>query len=390
MSIRVKNNIHWVGKIDWELRKFHGDEYSTHRGSTYNSYLIKEEKTAIFDTVWVPFAEEYVRNLSLEIGLNKIDYVIAPHAEIDHSGALPELMRHIPDTPIYCTKNGVKSLKGHYHQDWNFNIVKTGDRLSLGEKELIFVEAPMLHWPDSMFCYLTEDNVLFSNDAFGQHYASEYMFNDLVDQNELFNECIKYYANILTPFSSLVTKKIKEVLSFNLPLDIICTSHGIIWRDKPEQIVEKYQENQIAIIYDTMWNGTRVMAEKIANGISDADKEVNVKLFNLAKTDKNDVITEIFKSKAILIGSPTINRGILVSVAGILEEIKGLQFKNKKAAAFGCYGWSGESTKIISENLKTAGFETVDDGIKAMWNPDNENITKCVEYGRQFAAKVHV
>jgi flavorubredoxin len=187
------------------------------------------------------------------------------------------------------------------------------------------------------------------------------------------------------------------VLSFNLPLDIICTSHGIIWRDKPEQIVEKYlkwadnyQENQIAIIYDTMWNGTRVMAEKIASGISDSDKEVNVKLFNLAKTDKNDVITEIFKSKAILVGSPTINRGILVSVAGILEEIKGLQFKNKKAAAFGCYGWSGESTKIISENLKTAGFELVDDGIKAMWNPDNENITKCVEYGRQFAAKVHL
>jgi flavorubredoxin len=228
-----------------------------------------------------------------------------------------------------------------------------------------------------------------------QHYASEYMFNDLVDQNELFNECIKYYANILTPFSPLVTKKIKEVLSFNLPLDVICTSHGIIWRNKPEQIVEKYlkwsddyQENQITILYDTMWNGTRVMAEKISTGINAADKEVNIKLFNLAKTDKNDVITEIFKSKAILMGSPTINRRILVSVAGILEEIKGLQFKNKKAAAFGCYGWSGESTKIISESLKDAGFEVVDDGIKAMWNPDNENITKCIEYGRQLTAKI--
>jgi flavorubredoxin len=304
-------------------------------------------------------------------------------------------MSHIPDTPIYCTKNGVRSLKGHYHKDWNFKVVKTGDRLSLGQKELIFIEAPMLHWPDSMFCYLTKDNILFSNDAFGQHYASEYMFNDLVDQNELFNECIKYYANILTPFSSLLTKKIKEVLSFNLPLDIICTSHGIIWRDKPEQIIERYlkwadnyQENQITIIYDTMWNGTRVMAEKIANGINDGDKEVNVKLFNLSKTDKNDVITEIFKSKAILLGSPTINRGILVSVAGILEEIKGLQFKNKKAAAFGCYGWSGESTKIISDYLTSAGFELVDGGVKAMWNPDNENVNKCVEYGKLFAGKV--
>ena len=395
MSFNVKNNIYWVGKIDWELRKFHGDEYSTHRGSSYNSYLIKEEKVALFDTVWRPFAGEFVENLTHEIDLNKIDFVIASHAECDHSGALPELMHLIPDTPIYCTKNGVKSLKGHYHQDWNFQVVKTGDKLSLGKKELIFVEAPMLHWPDSMFCYLSADNVLFSNDAFGQHYASEFMFNDLVDQNELAIECIKYYANILTPFSPLVTKKIKEVLAFNLPLDMICTSHGIIWRERPEQIVEQYltwadnyQENQITIIYDTMWNGTRVMAEKIADGIKEADNEVNVKLFNLAKSDKNDVITEIFKSKAILVGSPTINRGILVSVAGMLEEIKGLKFKNKKAAAFGCYGWSGESIKLISENLTSAGFDLVDEGLRTMWNPDNESTIKCIEYGKAFAASI--
>ena len=395
MSLSIKNNVYWVGKIDWELRKFHGNEYSTHRGSTYNSYLIREDKIALIDTVWAPFSKEFIANLAKEIDLDKIDFIIANHAEIDHSGALPELMRHIPSTPIYCTKNGVKSLKGHYHQDWNFNVVKTGDRLSLGQKELVFIEAPMLHWPDSMFCYLTEDNILFSNDAFGQHYASEYMFNDLVDQSELFNECIKYYANILTPFSPMVIKKIKEVLGFNLPLDIICTSHGVIWRNRPEQIVERYldwadnyQENQISIIYDTMWNGTRVMAEKIAKGIKEGDKEVNVKLFNLAKRDKNDVITEVFKSKAIIVGSPTINRGILVSVAGILEEIKGLKFNNKKAAAFGCYGWSGESVKVINAILKESGFNIVDEGLRVMWNPDNESMARCFEYGRQFALNV--
>jgi flavorubredoxin len=396
MSICVKNNILWVGKIDWELRKFHGNEYSTHRGSTYNSYLIKENKTALIDTVWMPFAKEFVENLSRDIDLNSIDYVIANHAEIDHSGALLELMRKIPDTPIYCTKNGVKSLKGHYHQNWNFQVVKTGDRLSLGSKELVFVEAPMLHWPDSMFCYLTKDNVLFSNDAFGQHYASELMFNDLVDQTELYQECIKYYANILTPFSPLVTKKINEVLSLNLPVDIICTSHGIIWREQPAQIIEKYlawadsyQENQITIIYDTMWSGTRIMAEKIAKGIGSVDNEVVVKIFNLAKTDKNDVITELFKSKAILVGSPTINRGILVSVAGILEEMKGLKFKNKKAAAFGCYGWSGEAIQAISQSLKASGFDLMDDGIKALWNPDQENMDKCIDYGKHFAVAVN-
>ncbi len=395
MSFRVKNNVHWVGKIDWELRKFHGDEYSTHKGSSYNSYLVKEEKVALIDTVWTPYAKEYVKNLQQEIDLEKIDYIIACHGENDHSGSLPELMRHIPDVPIYCTKNGVKSLKGLYHQDWNFHVVKTGDKLSLGSKEFVFVEAPMLHWPDTMFVYLTGDEILFSNDGFGQHLASEDMFNDLVDQHELMEECIKYYANILTPFSPMVTKKINEVLGFNLPLDMICTSHGVIWRDNPAQIVkqylqwaESYQENQITLLYDTMWNSTRVMAEQIAAGIRDADPMITVKLYNLAKTDKNDVITEVFKSKAILMGSPTVNNGILVAVAGVIEEIKGLKFKNKKAAAFGSYGWSGEAVKIINEKLEGSGFDIVDEGLRLSWSPDEGSKNKCREYGREFVSKL--
>ena len=392
MKLHIKSNVSWVGKVDWELRKFHGNELSTHRGSTYNSYLIEEEKIALIDTAWALFAREYVSNLGNVIDLKKIDYIIANHAETDHSGALPELMSCIPGTPIYCTANGIKSLKGHYHQDWNFHAIKTGERLSLGKKELIFIEAPMLHWPDSMFCYLTGDNILFSNDAFGQHYASEFRFNDLVDKEELMAEAIKYYANILTPFSTFVDKKIKEVLSFNLPVDIICTSHGTIWRDNPAQIIEqylkwanKYKENQITIVYDTMWNGTRIMAENIANGIKQADQKVDVKLYNIAKSDKNDVITEIFKSKAILVGSPTINRGILTAVAGLLEEIKGMKFQDKKAAAFGCYGWSGESVKVISQNLESAGFQVVDGGIMSLWNPDDKSIEACIEYGKKVA-----
>ena len=209
MGVKIKNNVFWVGKVDWELRKFHGEEYSTHRGSSYNAYIIKEEKVVLIDTVWQPFAQEFISDP--DVDLDSIDYIIANHAEIDHSGGLPELMKRIPDTPVYCTANGVKSLKGHYHADWDFNVVKTGDKLSLGPKELIFIEAPMLHWPDSMFCYLTKDNILFSNDAFGQHYATENLFNDLVDKCELFTEAIKYYANILTPFSRLVAQKIDEL-----------------------------------------------------------------------------------------------------------------------------------------------------------------------------------
>lgn len=394
MKVKVKNNIDWVGKIDWELRQFHGDEYSTHKGSTYNSYLIKEEKTVLIDTVWEPFAEEYVNNLKKEIELSEIDFIVANHAEIDHSGALPLLMEEIPDTPIYCTSNGIKSLKGHYHKDWDFRQVKTGDKLDIGDKELIFIEAPMLHWPDSMFCYLTGDNVLFSNDAFGQHYASEKIFNDLVDQNELFNECIKYYANILTPFSPLVKKKIEEFVSLGLPLDIICTSHGVIWRNDPLRIVKKYmewsdnyQEDQITILYDTMWNGTRAMAEHIAKGIGIEDKNTVVKLYNTAKSDKNDVITEVFKSKGIVLGSPTINKGILTSLAGILEEIRGLGFKKKKGAVFGTYGWSGESPAILKKLLEGADFDVIGDGIKALWNPDEKALEECREYGRKIAAE---
>jgi flavorubredoxin len=292
-------------------------------------------------------------------------------------------------------QNGAKILKGLYHQDWNFQLVKTGDKLSLGAKELIFVEAPMLHWPDSMFTYLTGDEVLFSNDGFGQHLASEFMFNDRVDQAELYQEAIKYYANILTPFSPMVIKKIKEVLSLNLPLDMICTSHGVIWRDNPAQIVEKYllwadnyQENQITILYDTMWDSTRVMAEEIAAGIREGDDQVTVKLYNLAKTDKNDAITEVFRSKAILLGSSTINNGILVSVAALLEEMKGLKFKNKKAGAFGSYGWSGEAVKLLSAKLADAGFEVLDEGVRVIWAPGEEGARSCREYGKTFAGKL--
>ncbi|MDD2466262.1 MAG: anaerobic nitric oxide reductase flavorubredoxin [Desulfobulbus sp.] len=395
MGILVKNNIWWVGKVDWEIRKFHGEEYSTHRGSSYNSYLVRDEKTVLIETVWTPFAKEFVDNLQKEIDLNTIDYIIVNHAESDHSGALPELMRLIPDTPIYCTANAVKSLKGHYHQDWNFRTVKTGDRLNIGSKDLIFIEAPMLHWPDSMFCYLTEENVLFSSDAFGQHYATEHLFNDLVDQTELFQECIKYFANILTPFSAFVDRKIKEFVSLNVPLEMICTSHGVIWRDNPLQIVTKYvewasdyQENQITIIYDTMWDGTRKMAEAIARGISAEDKDVTVKIFNAARSDKNDIISEVFKSKAIMVGSPTINKGILSAIAGILEEIRGLGFKNKKAAAFGAYGWSGESVAMITERLQAGGFEIIDGGLKELWNPDGQSLAHCVAFGQEFGKQM--
>ena len=393
MSFKINDRVRWVGKTDWELRRFHGEEYSTHRGSSYNAYLVEDERIALIDTVWQPFAAEFVEKLQQEVDLDRIDYIVANHAEIDHSGALPELMKRIPGTPIYCTANGIKSLRGHYHQDWNFVPVKTGDRLNLGQRELIFVEARMLHWPDSMFSYLTGDNILFSNDAFGQHYASEFRYNDQVDSAELFQEAIKYYANILTPFSRLVELKIGEVVQLNLPISMICPSHGIIWRDNPLQIVSKYlewakdyRENQVTIVYDTMWNSTRKMAEAIGQGIQAVRPEATVKLFNSARADKNDLITEVFKAQVLLAGSPTINRGMLSSMAAILEEIRGLGFQQKRAAAFGSYGWGGEAVKMIGAKLAEAGFELINDGLKSSWVPDAAALEACRDFGERVAA----
>lgn len=252
----------------------------------------------------------------------------------------------------------------------------------------------MLHWPDTMFSYMSGENILFSNDGFGQHFASESLYNDMVDKGALYEEATKYYANILAPFSPMVRRKIDEVLGMNLPIDMICPSHGLIWRDHPEQIVEQYrkwadnyQENQVSIVYDTMWNSTRRMAETIAEGLKEADPGVTVKLFNASKSDKTDIVTEVFRSKAIVMGSPTVNNGYLYAIAGILELIKGAKFKNKKAAAFGSYGWSGEALALINGELKDAGFDVVDEGRRINWVPDESALDEMRAYGRILAAK---
>ena len=390
MHKKISEKIYWVGKTDWELKKFHGDEFTTRKGSSYNSYLIRDKKTVLIDTVWLPYDREFVNNLKKEVNLKEIDYIIIQHGEVDHSGALIELMEEIPNTPIYCTNNAVKSLKGQYHKEWNFVTVKTGDKLNIGENTLTFIEAPMLHWPDTMFTYMDKEEILFSNDGFGQHLASEFLYADEVDEADLFNQALTYYANILAPFGMMVKMKINEILNMNLPIKMICPSHGLIWRKNPMQIVEKYlewannyKENQVTIIYDTMWNSTRLMAEKIAEGITNADKNVQVKIMNTAKDDKTEVLTEVFKSKIIIVGSPTVNNGYLHSIAGILEMIKGMKLKEKKAVAFGSYGWSGEAVKLITEELKKAGFEIINDGLKMLWKPDEEMSQECVKFGEK-------
>jgi flavorubredoxin len=393
MVTELAKGVYWVGVVDWGIRHFHGFELSTHRGTTYNSYLIVDEKTVLVDTVWDPFMDQLMDNIRQVVDPAKIDIVVANHSEPDHAGSLPAVMNAAPNATLVVSKRGMDSVPGHHHRDWKFQAVKTGDRIKIGSSELVFVEAPMLHWPDSMFTYLTGRNILMPNDAFGQHYATAFRFNDQVNQEELYVEALKYYANILTPFSDLVLKKIDEVVAMNVPVDMIAPSHGVIWRKDPLQIVSAYKQwasqtpaKSAVVLYDTMWHATRKMAEAIGLGL--AESGVDYKLFHTGLADRNDVLTEVFKAKAVVIGSPTLNHGLLPTITPILEDLKGLRFKNKIGAAFGSYGWSGESVKQIEEHLSRCDIPLVAKSVLAKWQPTAEDLESCRKLGREVAAAV--
>ncbi|QGU94090.1 MBL fold metallo-hydrolase [Clostridium bovifaecis] len=390
---KLADNVYWVGGTDWIVRNFHGYELSTHRGTTYNSYLIKDKQTVLIDTVWEPLTDMFLEHLNEVIDPGEIDYVVLNHAEPDHSGALPAILEYCPNATVIVSKTGLETTKKHYHKDWNFKVVNTGDKINIGENDLIFIEAKMLHWPDSMFTYLTGKNILFSNDAFGQHFASSDIFDDTVDEAEVYQEAIKYYANILTPFSKFVTKKIDELKKLNLPIDMIAPAHGIIWRKSPMDIVEKYyewskgdSEKNVVILYNSLWGATHKMADFIAHGIGSAG--ISYKIYNSATSDRNDVITEIFKSKGIILGSSTVNNGILPSLAPFIEDLMGLKFINKVGTSFGSYGWSGESPKLLSDYLEKAKIKVLQDGLKIKYNPTDEELQVCFNFGKDFGKKL--
>ena len=393
MTTEIAKGVYWVGVTDWGIRLFHGFELSTHRGTTYNSYIIKDEKTVLVDTVWDRHQSEFLGKVREVVDPSKIDYVIANHSEPDHSGCLPALLKLCPNATVVVSKSGASSFPGHYHEKWKFQVVKTGDRLKIGKNELVFVEAPMLHWPDSMFTYVTGHNILMPNDAFGQHYASAFRFNDLVNEQELYEEALKYYANILTPYSDRVLKKIDELLALNLPVDMIAPSHGVIWRKDPLQIVKKYQEwasqkpePRAVVIYDTMWNATERMAKAIGEGLDEAG--VDHKIFHAAISDLNDMIVEIFKARLVVIGCSTHNNGLLPSMMPLLEDMTGQKFKNKIGAAFGSYGWSGECVKVIEKRFQEAWFALAREGLRCKWQPGDTDLVACRAFGKELGATV--
>jgi anaerobic nitric oxide reductase flavorubredoxin len=392
--IEVVKDVYWVGAIDYNIRNFHGYSYSTHHGTTYNAYLVVGEKIALVDGVLGSFSEEMFSRISEITDPGKIDYMISNHTEMDHSGAVPEVLKVMEKTKLVCTPKAVEELKKHYTDGWDIQTVKTGDEIDLGGKTLRFYEAPMLHWPESMFTYYVEKEVLMPNDAFGQHYATEKRFADEVDQNILWKEAEKYYANILWPLSSMVQRKIEEVIKLGLPIKVIAPSHGLIWRKNPLEIVTRYlawakgerTSDKIVIAWDTMWQSTTKLARAIAEGIE--GEGLTPLLTLIPHGDRSDIMAELLEAKGILVGSSTMHNDILPTLAPILSDFEVLKPKGKKSAAFGSYGWGGGAVKRIQESMERGKMEIMMEPFTVKWVPTEEELKNAVEFGREFAKAV--
>lgn len=387
--VQIKNNVYWVGAMDWNIRDFHG--YSTPKGTTYNAYLIIDEKITLFDTVKKPFKNDLIERISKIVDPKRIDYLVVNHVEMDHSGSVPEIVELIQPEKVFCSPMGKRALLDHYNrEDWPYEVVETGRTLKLGKKNVSFLETRMLHWPDSMMSYIPENKLLFSSDGFGQHWATSERFDDEVNPAELLHHAAKYYANILLLFSPLVQKLLAKVAEMGIEIDMIAPDHGLIWRKDPGAIVEAYgkwsrQESRrkALVVYDTMWQATEKMANAVGEGLK--EEGVDFKAINLKLSHRSDVMLDMLDSRAVVLGSPTINNGIMPTMADLLSYMKGLRPIGKVGAAFGSYGWSGESVKLLSEAMREMNINVVNDGIRVKYSPTKEDLAKCFELGREVA-----
>jgi len=390
--VEVKKGVHWVGAVDWTVRDFHG--YSTEKGTTYNAYLILDEKVTLFDTVKKPFKMDMLHNIYKVIDPAKVDYLIVNHVEPDHSGALPEIMEIVKPEKVFCSPRGKKALLDHYHKDdWPYEVVETGSEISLGRRTISFIETRMVHWPDSMFSFIREENLLISSDAFGQHWATSERFNDEVDAAELMAHATKYFANILMPYSPLIQKLIADVQKMGLKIDMIAPDHGLIWRKNPGQIIAAYDswskqmpKQKALVIYDTMWHSTETMAKAIADGL--VESGISTQLLDLRVNHRSDVVTQLLDAKAVILGSSTLNNNMLPRMADMICYLKGLRPANKIGAAFGSFGWSGESVRLLSKALEEMKVQVVHPGVSLQYMPDHQGLKKCVEMGREIAKAV--
>jgi flavorubredoxin len=392
-TTELAKGIYWVGAVDWDVRDFHG--YSTYRGTTYNSFLIIDDKVTLFDTVKASHTEEMLRNIREIIDPAKIDYLVVNHVEMDHSGSLPAIMELVKPEKLICSPMGQKAIIDHFHhEEWPFEVVKTGSEISLGKRTIQFLETRMLHWPDSMFSFVKEDGILFSSDAFGQHYASSERFDDQADMAVVMHECAKYYANILYLYAPLIKKLLATVGAMNLNIKMIAPDHGVIWRTHQGRILEAYDKwsrneagKKVLVIYDSMWHSTEKMAQAVELGLRQTG--VSTRLINLKVHHRSDVMTEVLEAKAVILGSSTLNNGLLPRMAGFLMYMRGLKPTNKFGAAFGSYGWSGEAVGLINTALADMKIDVIEEGLRLKYVPDDRQLATCVDLGKRVGTRVY-
>lgn len=393
--VQIKEGVYWVGAVDWSTIDFHGYSVARH-GTTYNAYLVIDDKITLFDTVKAPFVDEFLDCISQIVDPCKIDYIVANHMEPDHAGALPRMVSECSPEKIFCSPMGKRSLEAHFHPEgWPIEPMKTGTSINLGKRNVHFVEARMLHWPDSMLSYIPEEKMLIANDAFGQNIASSERFFDEMDKGYVKRRMSEYYGNIVVPYSQIVDKTLDAVDEMGIEIDMICPDHGLIFRGKEDVqfAIDTYREfaaqkptNRAVVLYDTMWHSTEKMASAIADGLM--DEGVSVRVMSLKSFHHSEVMSEVFKAGAVVVGSPTHNNGILPLVADMLTYMKGLRPQNKVAAAFGSYGWSGECVKVINSWLEDMKFDVVDPAVKVKHVPDREVLNQCIELGRAVGQRL--
>ena len=390
-AIRLTERVYWVGAVDWSLRDFHG--YSTNRGTTYNAYLVLADRVALIDTVKAPFRDELLTRISSVIDPADIAVIVSNHSEMDHSGSLPDVVDRVKPDEVVASTMGVEALRSHFGGDLAVRPVKDGDVLDLGDASLSFIETRMLHWPDSMFSYLPLEELLFSQDAFGMHLASREMFADMLDAEILQQEASKYYANILLPYSSIVTELLARVRELGLAIRTVAPDHGPIWRRDISTVLGWYERwagqaptTKVVVVYDTMWGSTAALARAAAEGVELGGGHPRV--LPARATHRSDVATEILDAGGLLVGSPTINNGIFPSLADVLSYLRGLKPKNLVGAAFGSYGWSGEAVGQVEAYLREMGVELVGTGVKVRYVPVDDDLNRCRELGRLTAEKL--
>ncbi len=387
--VQIKEGIYWVGAVDWNNIDFHGYSLARH-GTTYNAYLVIDEKITLFDTVKHPFRDQFLECISQVVDPCDIDYIVANHLEPDHAGCLPELIAACKPEKVFCSPMGQRAMEAHFDTTgWPVEAMKSGSSISLGKRTVQFAETRMLHWPDSMFSFIPEDKLLIVNDAFGQNIASSERYADEVERGFLHRRMTEYYGNIVLPYSQIVEKTLAAIPELGWDIDMIAPDHGLIFRGKEmvDFALKTYADfaaqkpsNRAIVVFDTMWHSTEKMACAVADGLM--DEGVSVRIMNLKSFHHSEVMTEIAQAGAVCVGSPTHNNGILPLVADMLTYMKGLKPQNKVGAAFGSFGWSGECVKIISQWLTDIGVEVVDPAVKVKHVPDKAVLDQCVELGR--------